>query len=85
MESSASSPAGQIGPASTEIRALASGRDGRASGAHCSMPGTVRSAGVQQVWLVTTNDNLAALALYQKAGWRLTAIRAGALDESVAR
>jgi hypothetical protein len=29
---------------------------------------------------VTTNDNLAALALYQKAGWRLVALRAGAID-----
>jgi hypothetical protein len=29
---------------------------------------------------VTTNDNLAALALYQKAGWRLSELRAGAID-----
>jgi len=29
---------------------------------------------------VTTNDNLAALALYQKAGWRLSALRPGAVD-----
>jgi hypothetical protein len=31
---------------------------------------------------VTTNDNLAALALYQKAGWRLAALRPGAVDAS---
>jgi ribosomal protein S18 acetylase RimI-like enzyme len=40
----------------------------------------LRDAGVQRAWLVTTNDNLAALALYQKAGWRLSELRAGAID-----
>ncbi len=30
---------------------------------------------------MTTNDNLTAFALYQKAGWRLVAMRAGAIDE----
>ena len=34
---------------------------------------------VRRVWVVTTNDNLAALALYQKAGYRLTALRPGAV------
>ena len=38
-------------------------------------------AGVRTAWLVTTNDNLAALALYQRVGWRLTGLRAGAIDE----
>ena len=42
---------------------------------------TLRGAGVRRAWLVTTNDNLAALALYQKAGWRLEQLRAGAIDE----
>jgi hypothetical protein len=37
---------------------------------------------VRRAWLVTTNDNLAALALYQKAGWRLSGLRAGAVDEA---
>jgi ribosomal protein S18 acetylase RimI-like enzyme len=37
-------------------------------------------ADVLRAWLVTTNDNLPALALYQKAGWRLTDLRAGAID-----
>ena len=40
----------------------------------------LRAAGVRRAWLVTTNDNLAALALYQKAGWRLSALRPGAID-----
>jgi len=38
--------------------------------------------GVQRVWLVTTNDNLVALRLYQRAGFRLTALRPGAIDEA---
>lgn len=37
-------------------------------------------SGVRRAWLVTTNDNLAALGLYQKAGWRLAALRPGAVD-----
>lgn len=42
----------------------------------------LREAGVGGAWLVTTNDNLAALALYQKAGWRLAALRPGAVADS---
>lgn len=41
----------------------------------------VRDAGVRRAWLVTTNDNLAALALYQRAGWRQSALRPRAIDE----
>jgi ribosomal protein S18 acetylase RimI-like enzyme len=41
----------------------------------------LREAGVRRAWLVTTNDNLAALALYQKAGWKLAGVRPGAIDE----
>ena len=42
----------------------------------------LKGVGVQRVWLVTTNDNLAALRLYQRTGFRLTALRSGAVDES---
>jgi ribosomal protein S18 acetylase RimI-like enzyme len=38
------------------------------------------AAGIRRAWLVTTNDNLAALALYQKAGWRLATLRPGAIE-----
>lgn len=38
--------------------------------------------GARRVWLVTTNDNLVALRLYEQAGFRLTALRPGAVDEA---
>ncbi len=44
--------------------------------------GALRRAGVQRAWLVTTNDNLVALRLYQRAGWRLATVRPGAVDEA---
>lgn len=41
----------------------------------------LQAAGVARAWLVTTNDNLVALSFYQRAGWRLAALRPGAIDE----
>jgi ribosomal protein S18 acetylase RimI-like enzyme len=41
----------------------------------------LRARRVSRIWLVTTNENLTALALYQKVGYRLTALRVGAIDE----
>jgi GNAT superfamily N-acetyltransferase len=41
-----------------------------------------RRAGAGQLWVVTTNDNLAALGFYQRVGFRLSALRAGAVDEA---
>jgi ribosomal protein S18 acetylase RimI-like enzyme len=39
-------------------------------------------AGCERVWLVTTNDNLEALRFYQRRGFRLSALRPGAVDEA---
>lgn len=39
-----------------------------------------RDAGCRRLWLVTTNDNLDALAWYQRRGLRLVTIRRGAVD-----
>lgn len=36
----------------------------------------------ERIWLVTTNDNLDALRFYQRRGFRLVALRPGAVDES---
>jgi len=41
-----------------------------------------RDAGAPSLWLVTTNDNTRALRFYQRRGWRITAIRPGAVDEA---
>jgi ribosomal protein S18 acetylase RimI-like enzyme len=42
----------------------------------------LRKAGAKRVWLITTNDNLVALRLYQQAGFRMTVLRPGAVDEA---
>ncbi len=39
-------------------------------------------AGCRRLWLITTNDNLAALRFYQKRGFRLVAVHRDALDVS---
>jgi ribosomal protein S18 acetylase RimI-like enzyme len=39
-----------------------------------------KNIGARRVWLVTTNDNLAALRFYQRRGLRLMAVHAGAVD-----
>jgi GNAT superfamily N-acetyltransferase len=41
-----------------------------------------RRQGCGRLWLVTTNDNLRALRIYQRWGLRLSALRPGAVDES---
>jgi GNAT superfamily N-acetyltransferase len=38
--------------------------------------------GAARIWVVTTNDNLDALAFYQRRGFRLSAVRIGAIDEA---
>ena len=43
---------------------------------------SAQAAGCRRMWLITTNDNLAALGFYQKRGWRLVAIHRDALEES---
>jgi ribosomal protein S18 acetylase RimI-like enzyme len=40
------------------------------------------AAGCARIWVVTTNDNLEALRFYQRRGFRLAALRAGAVDDA---
>jgi GNAT superfamily N-acetyltransferase len=42
-------------------------------------------AGCKRLWLITTNDNLDALRFYQRRGFRLAALHAGAVDDARAR
>jgi GNAT superfamily N-acetyltransferase len=39
-------------------------------------------AGCPRLWVVTTNDNVRALRFYQRRGFRLQALRPGAVDEA---
>ncbi len=39
-------------------------------------------AGGRRVWLVTTNDNVDALRFYQRRGFRISAVRLGAVDDA---
>jgi len=41
-----------------------------------------RAARCRRMWLVTTNDNLPALRFWQRRGFRLVAVHAGAADEA---
>ncbi len=41
-----------------------------------------RAAGCRRVWLVTTNDNVDALAFYQRRGFRLAALHRAAVTEA---
>ena len=40
------------------------------------------SAGCNQIWLITTNDNTPALRFYQKRGFALVAVHRNALEQS---
>jgi GNAT superfamily N-acetyltransferase len=41
-----------------------------------------RAAGCRRLWLITTNDNVDGLRFYQRRGFRLAALHAGAVDRS---
>lgn len=40
------------------------------------------SSGATSVWLVTTNDNLDALRVYQRHGFRITDVRRGGVEDA---
>jgi hypothetical protein len=40
------------------------------------------AVGCRRYWVLTTNDNVDALRFYQRRGFRLTAVRCGAVDEA---
>lgn len=42
----------------------------------------VRESGGTRLWLITSNDNLRALAFYQKRGYRLVELLPGAVDQA---
>jgi ribosomal protein S18 acetylase RimI-like enzyme len=44
--------------------------------------GAARREGLDRLWLTTTNDNLAALALYQRCGFRIASVVVGGVDRA---
>ncbi len=70
----------------TELAALAVMRTRRRRGIGGHLVEAVASlsagAGADELWLVTTNDNVDALRLYQRHGFRLTELHAGAVDRA---
>lgn len=67
-----------------EVITLASCADGKGIGSRLLEHATsqARAAACTRIFLTTTNDNLNALGFYQKRGWRLVAVYAGAVDRA---
>jgi len=55
---------------------------GTGSALLAAVRGVAEHAGCTRLWVVTTNDNVDALRFYQRRGFRLTALRPGAVDAS---
>jgi len=72
----------RIDGAECELMSLDSLRERRGIGSALveAVTGLARAAGCARLTLVTTNDNLNALRFYQKRGFRLRALRPGAVD-----
>jgi ribosomal protein S18 acetylase RimI-like enzyme len=60
-------------------------RRGVGSALIAEMRRVAAAAGCTRLWLITTNDNVDALRFYQRRGFRLAALHAGAVDDSRAR
>ena len=56
--------------------------DGAGSALVAAVREVARRFGCTRLWVVTTNDNVDALRFYQRRGFRLAHLRAGAVDES---
>ncbi|HET8627512.1 MAG TPA: GNAT family N-acetyltransferase [Thermomicrobiales bacterium] len=63
------------------LNAVAAGR-GVGTALLAAVEAAARAAGCRRVRLITTNDNLDALGFYQRRGYRLVALRPGAVDEA---
>ncbi len=67
-----------------ELTAIAAEPRGRGTGTSLvdALVAAARFVGVSRIWVVTTNDNLDALAFYQHRGFRLSTLRTGAVDHA---
>jgi ribosomal protein S18 acetylase RimI-like enzyme len=77
---------GPDGANRSELAALAVAEEHRNRGIAAALveaaADAARATGAEVQWLVTTNDNLDALRLYQRHGYRLAGLRPGAVDEA---
>lgn len=73
-----------IGDGECELLTLHAGSQFRGAGTALltAVLDIARRAGCTRLWLVTTNDNLDALRFYQRRGFRLAALRPGAVTRS---
>jgi ribosomal protein S18 acetylase RimI-like enzyme len=71
-------------PEGCEVVSLHSDREGMGAGTALLEEAArlARAAGGSRLWLITTNDNADALRFYQRRGFRLSAVRLGAVDEA---
>jgi ribosomal protein S18 acetylase RimI-like enzyme len=69
-----------------ELAALAVARDRRFVGIGTALieavASTVAAQGGRELWLVTTNDNVDALRLYQRRGFHLARLHSRAIDRA---
>ena len=77
------------GPDEAEVRVLVVQKGARGRGVGTALLRAAEAelwrASVRRAWLLTTNDNTAALAFYQRRGWRLAELHPGAVDQARAR
>jgi GNAT superfamily N-acetyltransferase len=74
----------RIAGSGCEVTALYAAHAGRGIGSALidAVADAAREAGCDRLWLVTTNDNVDALRFYQRRGFRLAELHAGAIDRS---
>jgi GNAT superfamily N-acetyltransferase len=72
------------GPTTIELAALVVVEPGQGAGSAliAAFLAEARRREARRVWVVTTNDNLDALRLYQRRGFRLVELRGGAVDRA---
>ena len=77
-------PPDAAGRSELAVLAVAEDRQGQGIGALLvdAIAMAALNAGATTQWLVTTNDNLDALRLYQRHGFHLAELHRGAIDES---
>jgi GNAT superfamily N-acetyltransferase len=74
----------RIAGAACEITLIDADPAGRGTGSAllAAVIDAARTAGAVRVWLITTNDNLDAIAWYEHKGFAVSEVRPGAVDEA---